>query len=163
MIRAPPRYCHLCHFDALYQACHVACLIMLNGAGCPIERGLPKTGSATRSAFASFGGSHVLSLVTEVATRGLKAVWRQKWTHHRRMRPEVAGALITLHADIPPASRSASAWCSRTGTPTGPRVLRFMTQAGCFRTTTPRGDREGCVHASPSATRSRRDAAAAAR
>lgn len=89
------------HFDALYQAYHVACLIMLNGAGFPIERGFPETRSATRSAFASFGGPHVLSLVTEVATRGLKAVWRQKWMHHRRMRPEVAAALITLHADSP--------------------------------------------------------------
>ncbi|MFB0610683.1 hypothetical protein [Aurantiacibacter poecillastricola] len=89
------------HFDALYQAYHVACLIMLNGGGFPIDRGLPETNSTTRSAFASFGGPHILSLVTEVATRALKAVWRQKWMHHRRMRPEVAAALITLHADDP--------------------------------------------------------------
>ena len=89
------------HYDALYQAYHVSCLIMLNGGGFPIDRGLPETNSATRSAFASFGGPHVLSLITEVATRALKAVWRQKWQHHRRLRPEVAAALITLHADDP--------------------------------------------------------------
>lgn len=89
------------HFDALYQAYHVACLIMLNGGGFPVDRGLPETNSATRAAFASFGGPHVLSLVTEVATRALKAVWRQKWMHHRRMRPEVAAALITLQANDP--------------------------------------------------------------
>lgn len=90
------------HYDALYQAYLVACLLMANdGARFPKDSGLPETSSRTRSAFASFGGPHILSLVTEVATRALKAVWRQKWLHHRRMRPEVAAALITLHAKDP--------------------------------------------------------------
>lgn len=90
------------HYDALYQAYLVACLIMANqGGSFPKDRGLPETRSGTRAAFASFGGPHILSLVTEVATRALKAVWRQKWLHHRRMRPEVAAALITLHANDP--------------------------------------------------------------
>jgi hypothetical protein len=62
---------------------------------------MPETLSRTRSAFASFGGPHVLSLVAEVATRALKLVWRQKWQHHRRLRPEVAAALLTLHAHDP--------------------------------------------------------------
>lgn len=87
------------HFDALYQAYLVACLLMASdGRRFPKDRGLPETSSRTRAAFASFGGPHILSLVTEVATRALKAVWRQKWLHHRRMRPEVAAAMITLHA-----------------------------------------------------------------
>lgn len=90
------------HFDALYQAYHVACLLMLGptepGRAFPFDRGMPESRSRTRAAFASFGGPHILSLVTEVATRALKAVWRQKWMHHRRMRPEVAAALLTLHA-----------------------------------------------------------------
>ncbi|UIJ70739.1 vanadium-dependent haloperoxidase [Aurantimonas sp. HBX-1] len=90
------------HYDALYQAYLVACLLMANDGGSfPKDRGMPETRSSTRSAFASFGGPHILSLVTEVATRALKAVWRQKWMHHRRMRPEVAAALITLHAADP--------------------------------------------------------------
>lgn len=90
------------HYDALYQAYLVACLMMANdGRSFPKDRGMPETRSSTRSAFASFGGPHILSLVTEVATRALKAVWRQKWMHHRRMRPEVAAALITLHAADP--------------------------------------------------------------
>jgi hypothetical protein len=96
------------HFDALYQAYHVACLLMLHpvhpiaGArGFQFDRGMPESRSRTRSAFASFGGPHILTLVTEVATRALKAVWRQKWMHHRRLRPEVAAALITLHANAP--------------------------------------------------------------
>jgi hypothetical protein len=87
------------HFDALYQAYHVACNLML-AVGSPFgfDRGMPETLSRTRSAFASFGGPHVLSLVAEVATRALKLVWRQKWLHHRRLRPEVAAALVTLHS-----------------------------------------------------------------
>jgi hypothetical protein len=34
------------------------------------------------------------SLVTGVATRALKAVWRQKWLVHRRLRPEAYGGLV---------------------------------------------------------------------
>lgn len=90
------------HYDALYQAYLTACLLMLGQPrDFPKDRGLPETNSRTRSAFASFGGPHILSLVTEVATRALKAVWRQKWLHHRRARPEQVAALITLHAHDP--------------------------------------------------------------
>lgn len=91
------------HYDALYQAYLVGCLLMLGegGGAFPKDRGMPETASRTRSAFASFGGPHILSLVTEVATRALKAVWRQKWLHHRRARPEVVAAWITLHAHDP--------------------------------------------------------------
>lgn len=90
------------HYDALYQAYLVACLLMLaEGRHFHNGRGLPETGSRTRSAFASFGGPHILSLVTEVATRALKAVWRQKWLHHRRARPEVLAGLLTLHENDP--------------------------------------------------------------
>lgn len=46
-----------------------------------------------KNGFATFGGPHILSLVTEVATRALKAVWRQKWTH-LRLRPEAYAALV---------------------------------------------------------------------
>ncbi len=88
------------HFDALYQAYLVACLLMLGDGGhFPFDRGLPETGSRTRASFASFGGPHVLSSVTEVATRALKAVWRQKWLYHRRARPEAVAALLTLKAE----------------------------------------------------------------
>ena len=43
--------------------------------------------------FGTLGGPHVLSLVTEVATRALKAVWRQKWTL-LRLRPEAYAGLV---------------------------------------------------------------------
>jgi hypothetical protein len=88
------------HFDALYQAYHVASNLMLaGGASFDFDRGMPETVSRTRAAFASFGGPHVLGLVAEVSTRALKLVWRQKWQHHRRLRPEVAAALVTLYAN----------------------------------------------------------------
>ncbi|MEM1116307.1 MAG: hypothetical protein AAGJ11_07355 [Bacteroidota bacterium] len=92
------------HFDALYQAYHVACNLMLAG-GAPFgfDRGMPETLSRTRSAFASYGGPHVLALLAEVSSRALKLVWRQKWMHHRRLRPEVAAALLTLHENVPTA------------------------------------------------------------
>ena len=103
------------HFDALYQAYQVASLLMLAG-GAPFgkDRGMPESNSRTRSAFASYGGPHILALVTEVSTRALKAVWRQKWLHHRRLRPEVVAGLLTLHANDPaaipdPALRTALA------------------------------------------------------
>lgn len=84
------------HFDALYEAYLNACLIML-GMGVPASRGFPEpTPSGKRDAFATFSGPHILSLVTEVATRCLKAVRRQKFNYHRRCRPEAIGGRLTL-------------------------------------------------------------------
>ena len=101
------------HFDALYQAYHVACNLMLAvGAPFGFDRGMPETLSRTRSAFASFGGPHVLSLVAEVATRALKLVWRQKWLHHRRLRPEAVAGLITLFSDDPKAIPNDALRCA---------------------------------------------------
>lgn len=40
------------------------------------------------------GYSHILSLVTEVATQALKALWSQKWFVHRQLRPEAFGGLV---------------------------------------------------------------------
>lgn len=81
------------HVDALYQAYHQACLILL-GIGAPFAPGNPYSSSANQIGFGTFGGPHILSLVTEVATRALKAVWYQKWFVHRRLRPEAFGGLV---------------------------------------------------------------------
>src|SRR6185503_16835219 len=62
--------------------------------GAPFAAGLPPASSTTQSGFAEFGGPHVLSLVTEVATRALKAAWCQKWLVHRRLRPEEFGGRV---------------------------------------------------------------------
>ena len=82
--------------DALYQAYLNACLILLR-MDCPPNPGNPLNGSATQIGFAEWGGPHILSLVTEVATRALKAIWFQKWFVHRRIRPEAMGGLIHNH------------------------------------------------------------------
>jgi membrane-associated phospholipid phosphatase len=81
------------HVDALYQAYLTACLVLLE-LGVPFDSGLPPASSATQSGFTEFGGPHILSLVTEVATRALKAAWCQKWLVHRRLRPEEFGGRI---------------------------------------------------------------------
>lgn len=81
------------HVDALYEAYLNACLILL-GMGAPFDAGNPYSNLQAQDAFATFGGPHILSLVTEVATRALKAVWYQKWFVHRRLRPEAFGGLV---------------------------------------------------------------------
>lgn len=84
------------HFDALYEAYLNACLLML-AMGVPASKGFPEPSpSGRRDAFATFGGPHILSLVTEVATRCLKAVRRQKFNYHRRARPEVIAGRLAL-------------------------------------------------------------------
>ncbi len=84
------------HFDALYEAYLNACLIMLS-LPVPFDPGNPYTDSINQDGFGTFGGPNVLSLVTEVATRALKAVWYQKWGVHRRLRPEEFGGRIHVH------------------------------------------------------------------
>lgn len=84
------------HFDALYEAYLNSCLILL-GMNAPFDKGNPYTNSKTQAGFGTFGGPHILSLVTEVATRALKAVWHQKWNINRRLRPEAFGGRIHNH------------------------------------------------------------------
>ena len=97
------------HIDALYQAYLHACLILL-GQNTRLDPGLPLYDSKVQAGFAQCGGPHILSLVTEVATRALKAVWYQKWFVHHRLRPEAYGgrvhvmktgaATYPLHPDV---------------------------------------------------------------
>ena len=84
------------HYDALYEAYLNACLIML-GLRVPLDPGLPfliDDIADHQAGFAQFGGPHILTLVTEVATRALKAVRFQKFNTHRRLRPEALAARI---------------------------------------------------------------------
>ncbi|MGK7926502.1 MAG: vanadium-dependent haloperoxidase [Spirulina sp.] len=94
------------HYDALYEAYLNACIILL-GMGTPFDPGFdhlsgggvaagnPKT-RRHAGAFALYGGPHILTLVTEVATRALKAVRFQKFNNHMRLRPEALAARIEL-------------------------------------------------------------------
>jgi hypothetical protein len=86
--------------DALHQAYFNAALI-LDALGAPLDDGNPYKGSrfGREAGFATLGGPDLLTLVSEVASRALKVVWRQKWLVHRRARPEVYGGLIQLQTD----------------------------------------------------------------
>ncbi len=84
------------HFDALYEAYLNACiyLLSLQVPAVLFDQGNPYRDSRTQDGFGTFGGPHILSLVTEVATRALKCIWYQKWFVHRRLRPEEFGGRI---------------------------------------------------------------------
>ncbi|KOX26472.1 phosphoesterase [Saccharothrix sp. NRRL B-16348] len=84
------------HFDALYEAYLNAALILLD-LNAPVDAGNPYRHSANQIGFGTYGPPHLLSLVTEVATRALKAMWFQKWYVHRRLRPEAFGGRIHAH------------------------------------------------------------------
>lgn len=98
------------HFDALYQAYLNACLILLSG-GAPFDPAFDNLSGASgfnvltnaangdtmptnSGGFALYGGPHILTLVTEVATRALKAVRFQKFNTHIRLRPEAFAARL---------------------------------------------------------------------
>lgn len=89
------------HYDALYEAYLNACLILL-GLKMPFDPGIPFQAEDFRDrqqGFAQFGGPHILSLVTEVATRALKAVRFQKFNVHRRARPETVGGWLSRYCN----------------------------------------------------------------
>ena len=95
-IRSLRDLAHYVHFDALYQAYLNAGLYLLS-AGSSKDLGNPYENSTTQYGFGTFGAAHILSLIPEVATRALKAVWFQKWFVHRRLRPEEFGGRIHFH------------------------------------------------------------------
>jgi membrane-associated phospholipid phosphatase len=86
------------HVDVLFQAYFHAMLILLTppgstdensaGLGVPFDSANPYATSKNQTGFGTFGGPHIAALMCEVATRALKAVWYQKWSVHRRLRPE---------------------------------------------------------------------------
>ncbi len=96
------------HIDVLYQAYFQAMLAMLqgpdaldprfSGLGVSPNPGNPYNGSATQFGFGTLGGPYFATILTEVATRALKAVWFEKWYVHRRLRPEEFGGRVHLAA-----------------------------------------------------------------
>ncbi|HEX8433023.1 MAG TPA: vanadium-dependent haloperoxidase [Longimicrobium sp.] len=102
------------HIDYVVDHFYNACLILLNevpgdqACGDPdgrvtvdaefrLDPGNPYPGYRVQAPFVTFGQPHVLTLVTEVLTRALRAVWFQKWFVHRRLRPEEFGGRIHNH------------------------------------------------------------------
>ncbi|MEL6494219.1 MAG: vanadium-dependent haloperoxidase, partial [Cyanobacteria bacterium J06623_7] len=97
------------HYDELYEAYLNAGLILLR-MGAPFDPafdhlsgngtgGMGVNDRRNASGFALFGGPHILTLVTEVATRALKAVRFQKFNNHIRLRPEALAARLELLRD----------------------------------------------------------------
>ena len=84
------------HIDVLFQAYFNAMLILF-GMGAPFDARNPYANSRTQIGFGTFGGPHIASLVCAVATCALKSVWYQKWSVHRRLRPEAFGGRIHNH------------------------------------------------------------------
>ena len=116
-IRTPRDLATYVHYDALYEAYLNACIILL-GMGTPFDPSFDHlsgvgaaagNGDTRRNAggFALYGGPHILTLVTEVATRALKAVRFQKFNNHIRLRPEALAARIELARLHPSLSQAA--------------------------------------------------------
>ncbi|MDY7228891.1 vanadium-dependent haloperoxidase [Hyalangium rubrum] len=87
---------HYVHRDTLYQAYLNAALILLSQQEQAVGAGNPYRRSRNQEGFGTLGSPHILSLVSEVATRALKAVWFQKWFVHRRLRPEEFGGRVEV-------------------------------------------------------------------
>ena len=94
------------HMDVLYEAYFNAMLILMTapsessqntGIGCPLNPTNPYINSSTQEGFATFGGPHIATLLTEVANRALKHTWYQKWFVHLKLRPEAFGGAIHLN------------------------------------------------------------------
>lgn len=85
------------HMDVLYQAYFQAGLILM-GLGAPMKPNLPyQTPSSKEEGFVTFGAPHLFSLLGEVCSRVMKAQWYNKWSVHRRLRPEVFAARVDRH------------------------------------------------------------------
>lgn len=90
------------HIDVLFQGYFQAFLV-LAGLGAPFDNGNPYNGNPTQAGFGTFGGPHIATLLCEVSTRALKAVWYQKWFVHRRLRPEEFAGRIEYNRTHPGA------------------------------------------------------------
>jgi len=89
------------HYDFLYQAFHNAALILLRQAPETVldknpfyNPANPYKTSKVQTGFGSFGAPHICSWLGRVATAALQAAWYQKWSIHRRLRPEEFGGLV---------------------------------------------------------------------
>jgi hypothetical protein len=71
--------------------------VFLRDVEFPFDQGNPYLSYVKQSPFATLGAPHALTLVWELLTRALRAVWFQKWFVHRRLRPEEFGGRIDNH------------------------------------------------------------------
>jgi hypothetical protein len=88
------------HVDVLFQG-YFQAFLCLAGLGAPVDDANPYLNNPTQDGFATFGGPHVATLLCEVSTRALHAVWYQKWMVHRRLRPEAFAGRIERNRTHP--------------------------------------------------------------
>lgn len=89
------------HYDFLYQGFHNAALILMNVTPESIlntnqywNPWNPYKTSKVQTGFATFGSPHVCGLLGRTASLALQAAWYQKWSVHRRLRPEAFGGRL---------------------------------------------------------------------
>lgn len=83
------------HKDFTFQAFQHAALILM---GMNAQRdNHPYANSTSQAGFITFGGPHILDLVSRAAYAALKASWHQKWHVHRSLRPEVLAGRVHNH------------------------------------------------------------------
>ena len=85
------------HWDFTYQAFLNAALILLNFEDAALAGSNPYKNSVKQGGFVTFGAAHVLDMVAKVTNCALKAAWHQKWSVHRRLRPEAYGGNVHNH------------------------------------------------------------------
>lgn len=85
------------HWDFTYQAFLNAALILLSFEDAALSPTNPYKNSVKQGGFVTFGSAHVLDMVAKVTNCALKAAWYQKWSKHRRLRPEAYGGNVHNH------------------------------------------------------------------
>ncbi len=85
------------HRDFSYQH-FLNASIKLNSLGAgALDPNNPYKTSLNQVGFSTFGAPHVLDLLAKVTNYALNCVWYQKWSVHRRLRPEEFGGRIHNH------------------------------------------------------------------
>ncbi|HKR47977.1 MAG TPA: vanadium-dependent haloperoxidase [Pseudonocardiaceae bacterium] len=85
------------HLDAPPYQAYLNANLILFGMRAPLDPGNPYLYSKNQEALVAYGPAQIFTLVAEVVARALKAIWYQKWSVHRRLRPEEFGGRVHLH------------------------------------------------------------------
>jgi hypothetical protein len=91
------------HRDFAYQAFLDAALILLSYGPAALDAANPYRTLKKQASFVTFGAPHLLDLVARVSNAALRAAWYQKWSVHRRVRPEAFAGQV--HNQITGAAR----------------------------------------------------------
>jgi hypothetical protein len=124
------------HQDFSFQPYLNAALIMLGLGEDALSPTNPYRGSKTQFGDITFGAKNVVSLVAQAALLGQKGSYYHKWLVHRRLRPEVFGARLEVHAagrksyDVHPDVLRCDA-VARVLSATGSRLLPSAFPEGC--------------------------------